>query len=136
LSTSPEHEGSTQTVSSGHFLQEPLVPAHFPSVPHVVLSVTAHFDLGSTVPAATAEQVPTLPARLHFSQAESQRSPQQTPSAQNPLKQAASEAQGCPTISLHTPVACPCWTSHRALAAQSVSVAQAVLHVPAAVSHA
>jgi hypothetical protein len=81
----PVQNGSAQTVPSSHFLHRPLVPEHFPSVPQVVRSVTEHFDLGSTVPAATVEHVPALPARLHFSQAASHRSPQHTPSVQNPL---------------------------------------------------
>jgi hypothetical protein len=113
------HLGFSQTVFTSHFLQTPRVPEHFPSRPHVALSSTSHLPLGSENPAATAEQVPAFPARLHFSQAWSHFSLQHTPSVQKPLAQSASAEHVFPAASLQAPDVCPTGITHSDPGAQS-----------------
>jgi hypothetical protein len=56
---------------------------HFPSVPQVVDPMSVHCVAGvGAVPAATGEQVPTLPVRLQATQAAEQPVLQQTPCSQ------------------------------------------------------
>jgi hypothetical protein len=67
-----------------------------PSVPQVEAPWSAHWLNGST-PAATAAQVPTVPASAHDRQVPTHAVAQQTPCSQKPALHSAAALQPAPT---------------------------------------
>jgi hypothetical protein len=95
-----------------------------PVVPQLEAGMATHSAAGSATPAATAVQVPCFPAIAQELQLPHDADPQQNPSVQWPLVQAALVAQAVPFFArlVHEPD----WQVK--LAMQSPSVAHMVRH--------
>jgi hypothetical protein len=79
-----------------------LDPLHTPLRSHEAAPSSGHSRSGSA-PSGIAEQVPTLPVRLHFSHVPEHRVLQHTPSAQKPVAHSEPREQVCPSDFLQTP---------------------------------
>jgi hypothetical protein len=80
LSVSPVHDGAAHSVPYGWSLHD-LAPLHFPVLWQVETASSGH-SLSGSVSGGTGMHIPSLPARLHFSQSPAHPSLQQTPSVQ------------------------------------------------------
>jgi hypothetical protein len=108
----------------GCFWQPP-APSQVPVFPQVEEVDTAHCPVGAAPPAGMFVQVPGLPGTLQDWQVPQAADAQQTPSTQlRPARQSAVVLQVCPWWLRPQMFAVQCW-----LAAQSVSLVQAVLQV-------
>jgi hypothetical protein len=117
------HDGGTHCVPACHLWHAPL-PSHVPSVPQVEAAVTLHWPLGSVLPAAMGEHVPSVWLNVHETQGPEQALSQQTFCAEHtrPAAHWLLAVHGPPFGSRpHEPL------MHVALAAQSAFAVQVAL---------
>jgi hypothetical protein len=95
LSTPATQLSGAQAVPAACSRQAPL-PSHMPSRAQVDGASSGHSLAGSS-PAAIGMQDPSLPGRLHATQAPPQAAPQQTPSTQNPEAHCSAWSQVAPS---------------------------------------
>jgi hypothetical protein len=84
-----------QLVPFAYFWQ-PALPSHLPLVPQVVFPWSVQTALGSTTPAATLVQVPSVLGRPHDRQAPAHDVEQQKPCSQLPLRHSAAPEHAAP----------------------------------------
>ena len=89
------HMATVHIVLGLHRLQPP-APSHWPFVPHDVAGEDAQSPAKSALPAATFEQVPAEPERLHARHVPLHSVSQHTPSMQKVLAQSAAAVQVAP----------------------------------------